>query len=96
LLLLKSFRFSFILGRILILKSSSALFYINPDGTNNLFFTPEKSIDIQSLIADPKSVDIKDIKSLKELKIKVGFTVLIVIVLFLIVMLAIYIGKDIK
>lgn len=72
------------------------VFYINPDGTNNLFFTPEKSIDIQSLIADPKSADIKDIKSLKELKIKVGFTVLIVVVLFFIVMLAIYVVKDIK
>ncbi|MDR1943182.1 MAG: hypothetical protein LBQ04_03620 [Endomicrobium sp.] len=60
------------------------------------FFTPEKSIDIQSLIADHKSADIKDIKSLKELKIKGEFTVLIVVVLFFVVMLMIYILKDIK
>jgi small nuclear ribonucleoprotein (snRNP)-like protein len=72
------------------------VFYINPDGTNNLFFTPEKSIEIQSLIADPKSADIKDIKSLKKLKIKGSFIVLIVVVFFFIVILAIYIGKDIK
>jgi hypothetical protein len=72
------------------------VFYINPDGTNNLFFTPEKSIEIQSLIADHKSADIKDIKSLKKLKIKDSFIVLIVVVLFVIVMLAIYIGKDIR
>jgi hypothetical protein len=72
------------------------VFYINPDGTNNLFFTPEKSIHIQSLIVDPKSAEIKDIKSLKKLKIKSGFIVLIVVVLFFIVMLAIYILKDIK
>jgi hypothetical protein len=86
--------FSYKIGNLTI--KPLTVFYINPDGTNNLFFTPEKSIDIQSLIADPKSADIKDIKSLKELKIKVGFIVLIVIVLFFIVMLAIYIGKDIK
>ena len=72
------------------------IFYINPDGTNNLFFTPEKSIEIQSLIADPKSADIKDIKSLKKLKIKGSFIVLIVVVFFFIVMLAIYIGKDVR
>jgi hypothetical protein len=72
------------------------VFYINPDGTNNLFFTPEKSIEIQSLIADPKSADIKDIKSLKELKIKRGWLFLIVVVLFFIIVLAIYIGKDIR
>jgi hypothetical protein len=71
------------------------VFYINPDGTNNLFFTPEKSIEIQSLIADHKSTDIKDIKSLKKLKIKDSFIILIVVVLFVIVMLTIYIGKDI-
>jgi hypothetical protein len=72
------------------------VFYINPDGTNNLFFTPEKSIEIQSLIADHKSADIKDIKSLKKLKIKDSFIVLIIVVSFVIVILAIYIGKDVK
>ncbi|MDR0978030.1 MAG: hypothetical protein LBL71_03220 [Endomicrobium sp.] len=49
------------------------VFYINSDGTNNLFFTPEKSVDIQSLVAADGNTSIKDIKPLKKLKIKFFF-----------------------
>jgi hypothetical protein len=71
------------------------VFYINPDGTNNLFFTPEKNIDIQNLVTDTKNANIKDIKNLKTIKIKGIFIVLIVLVAALIVILAAYIIKNI-
>jgi hypothetical protein len=73
-----------------------AVFYINPDGTNNLFFTSEKSIEIQSLVADGKNANIKDIKSLKTIKIKGVFIVLLILVLALIVIFAVYIVKNIR
>ncbi|MDR3306657.1 MAG: hypothetical protein LBS61_03185 [Endomicrobium sp.] len=72
------------------------VFYINPDGMNNLFFTPEKGVEIQSLITDSKNANIKDIKGLKKLRIKSFFIVAIVIASVLIVMSAIYIVKNIK
>jgi hypothetical protein len=72
------------------------VFYINPDGTNNLFFTPEKNIEIQSLVADIKNANIKDIKSLKTIKVKGIFIFLIILVIVLIVVLAIYIIKNIR
>jgi hypothetical protein len=72
------------------------VFYINPDGTNNLFFTPEKNIEIQSLVEDGKNANIKDIKSLKEIKIKGIFIVLIIAVLVFTIILAVYILKNIR
>jgi hypothetical protein len=71
------------------------VFYINPDGTNNLFFTPEKNIDIQSLVADSKNANIKDIKNLQTIKIKGIFIFIIVLVAALILILVIYIIKNI-
>jgi hypothetical protein len=72
------------------------IFYINPDGTNNLFFTPEKSIEIKSLITDNKNLNIKDIKSLKKINISTIFIIPIIILLIFIIILLVYIIKDIR
>jgi hypothetical protein len=72
------------------------VFYINPDGTNNLFFTPEKTVDIKSLIADTKNPNIKDIKNLKKLNINTTFIVPIIILLIFIIILSMYIIKNIR
>jgi hypothetical protein len=72
------------------------VFYINSDGTNKLFFTPEKSVEVQSLIPADKNTDIKDIKSLKKLKMSSFFIILIIIVLLLIIIMTVYTAKNIK
>jgi hypothetical protein len=61
------------------------IFYINSDGTNNLFFTPEEHVEIKSIIKDDKAEDIKDIKPLSKLKIKPIYIFLIIIVFVLFV-----------
>ena len=53
------------------------VFYINPDGTNNIFFTPETRIEIASVAGNEEIENIKDIKPPKKLNIKAGFAVLI-------------------
>ncbi|MDR0956807.1 MAG: hypothetical protein LBL77_02975 [Endomicrobium sp.] len=56
------------------------IFYINSDGTNDLFFTPEEHVEIKSIIRDDKSEDIKDIKPLNKLKIKPIYIFLMIII----------------
>ncbi|MDR1474410.1 MAG: hypothetical protein LBS38_01800 [Endomicrobium sp.] len=72
------------------------IFYINPDGTNNLFFTPEKSVDIKSLITDSKNPNIKDIKNLKKISISIIFIVPIIILLIFIIILSMHVIKNIR
>ena len=47
-----------------------SIFYLNPDGTGNLFYTPEAKVEIKSVLGDDPNPDIKDIKPLLKLSIK--------------------------
>ena len=49
------------------------VFYINPDGTSNLFLTPEEHVEIISVADNAQVQGIKDIKALKKFKIKSAY-----------------------
>ena len=67
-------------GNIII--DSVPVFFINPDGTNNLFFTPKQDIVVKSVLGND-SHDLKDIKALKKIKLKTVYIVLIFILAIL-------------
>jgi hypothetical protein len=72
------------------------IFYIDADGNDNLFFTPQETVNIKSVIgANTVVTDIKDIKTPVRLKIKpiYGFFITIVLIGFLIS--AIFLVKNI-
>lgn len=54
------------------------VFYINPDGSNNLFFTPAADFEIKSILGTAPAENIKDIKPLKKLPVKTIYIVLII------------------
>jgi hypothetical protein len=81
------------IGRLII--NPVAIFYINPDGTNNLFFTPEERVEVESIIKSSKAVEIKDIKRLNKFKIKFLYKVLIVATSILFVLCVLYTIKSI-
>jgi hypothetical protein len=72
-----------------------AIFYLNADGTNNLFFTPQTSFQISPMVAD-SNPNIKDLKPLKKIPIKIIFVVLIVLLIAAIVALAFVCYKEIS
>ena len=70
-----------------------AVFYINSDGTDNLFFTPEARIEVISIVGNETVQDIKDIKALKKLKVKPIYVFLTIIALVLLIICAIFVAK---
>ena len=70
-----------------------AVFYINSDGTDNLFFTPEARIEVISIVGNETAQDIKDIKALKKLKVKPIYIFLTIIALVLLIICAIFVAK---
>jgi hypothetical protein len=75
----------FKLGKLLI--EPTAVFYFNPDGTNNLFFTPYGQLEIEEIAKDNQD-SIRDIKPPK--KLPLGF--LYFSALFLSAALLIFLG----
>jgi hypothetical protein len=72
------------------------IYYINPDGTNNLFFTPQTKFEIQSLIgAGGHNENIKDIKPLLRIPIKTGWLILIIILIAGILTASLFLYKEI-
>ncbi|MDR1243813.1 MAG: hypothetical protein LBJ79_01285 [Endomicrobium sp.] len=67
-----------------VIINPNAVFFINADGTNNLFFTPKKSVVVKSILGQDNNYDIKDIKKLK--KIRLG-TMCVVLVSMLIILI---------
>jgi hypothetical protein len=67
---------------------SVPVFFINPDGTNNLFFTPKQNIVVKSVLGINSNQDIKDIKALRKIKLKTLHLLLIL----LLAMLTIVVG----
>jgi hypothetical protein len=72
-----------------------SVFYINPDGTNNLFFTPEERVEVESIAKASRAVEIKDIKRLNKFKIKPLYKGLIIVASLLLVLCALYTIKSI-
>ncbi|MDR0724331.1 MAG: hypothetical protein LBF23_04005 [Endomicrobium sp.] len=70
-----------------VVLDSVPVFFINPDGTNNLFFTPKQDVVVKSVL-DNDSNDIKDIKALKKIKLKTVYIVLICIVVILVIIVS--------
>jgi hypothetical protein len=70
------------------------VFYINPDGTSNLFLTPEKHVEIISVADNAQVQGIKDIKALKKFKIKSLHVALILFVLLLFIVYAAFTVKS--
>jgi hypothetical protein len=70
-----------------------AVFYLNSDGTDNLFFTPEAQIEVVSIVGNKAVQDIKDIKALKKLKVKSIYIFLTVIALVLLIICIISVVK---
>jgi len=73
-----------------------AVFYINPDGSNNIFFTPQSQFEIKSVMADNDAQDIKDIKPLEKLGVKTGFAFLTIILIIAAVLFAFLLYKEIR
>ncbi|MDR1418141.1 MAG: hypothetical protein LBI80_03160 [Endomicrobium sp.] len=73
-------------GNIII--DSVPVFFINPDGTNNLFFTPKQDIVVKSVLDNNSNQDIKDIKALQKIKLKVVYILLISIVVILTIIIS--------
>ncbi|MDR3112517.1 MAG: hypothetical protein LBU55_05075 [Elusimicrobiota bacterium] len=62
--------------------NSLTVFYIDVEGSDNLFFTPEKVVEIKSIVATSANTvvtDIKDIKKPTKLRIKTIHALLIII-----------------
>ncbi|MDR2860650.1 MAG: hypothetical protein LBV66_02310 [Elusimicrobiota bacterium] len=74
----------------------TAIFYLNPDGTNNLFFTPYTKVEIASLLSNGDKADIRDLKPLKKIHIKMGYVILICIIVLVIGFLIFIVYKDIS
>ncbi|MDR0822858.1 MAG: hypothetical protein LBN20_03645, partial [Endomicrobium sp.] len=74
----------------------AAIFYINPDGSNNIFFTPQTQFEIKSIIGSDEVKDIKDIKPLKKFPIKTGWLLLIIALAAICILLAIPLYKEIN
>lgn len=72
-----------------------SVFYLNPDGTNNLFFTPQSQITVESIAGEESVDDIKDIKAPKELKIKAVYTALIALSALIFVFVFVFFLRDI-
>jgi hypothetical protein len=72
-----------------------AIFYINPDGTNNLFFTPQEHVEVESIAKSSKVVEIKDIKRLNKFKIKSLYKGLIIVTSILFILCVLYTIKSI-
>lgn len=53
--------------------------YINADGSDNLFFTPEAKVEIKSVLGGQQNQDIKDIKPLVKLGIKPLYVFLMIL-----------------
>ncbi|MDR1952170.1 MAG: hypothetical protein LBQ37_01485 [Elusimicrobiota bacterium] len=71
------------------------VFYINPDGTNNLFFTPRAIFNIESVIKDSQK-GIKDIKPPSKLSLEPFYFILMILLLLIIGALVFLIYKDIS
>jgi hypothetical protein len=72
-----------------------SVLYINSDGTDNSFFTPEAQIEVESIIESGAIQDIKDIKPVKKLKIKTIYIFLISLISILFTICIISIAKTI-
>ncbi|MDR2771970.1 MAG: hypothetical protein LBB93_00700 [Elusimicrobiota bacterium] len=71
----------------------TVVFYINSDGTNNLFFTPYQTFSIVSSINDNKA-QIRDLKPPRKLSIEPFYFVLMILIILIIASLAFLIYKD--
>jgi hypothetical protein len=69
------------------------VFYINPDGDDNSFFTPQAEVEVASIVGNSPPRDIQDIKSLKKLNIK---PIYIVLIIFTLLSFAAYIAVAVK
>ncbi|MDR2066335.1 MAG: hypothetical protein LBP57_00600 [Endomicrobium sp.] len=67
-----------------VIINPNAVFFINADGTNNLFFTPKKSVVVKSILGQDNNYDIKDIKKLKKIRLGTMCVVLISMLIILI------------
>lgn len=67
--------------------SSLTVFFINPDGTNNLFFTPKQNVLVKSVVESTGSQDINDIKALRKIRLKAVYILFYFILIILIVTL---------
>ncbi|MDR3071355.1 MAG: BatD family protein [Endomicrobium sp.] len=68
--------------------------YINPDGTTNLFFTPEEHVEVESIIGNNNTQNIKDIKPLKRINVNSLYIFIIINVSILLVICVIFIIKS--
>jgi hypothetical protein len=73
-------------GNIII--DSVPVFFINPDGTNNLFFTPKQNVVVKSVLGNDGDHDIKDIKPLRKIKLKTVYIILISILAILVIIVS--------
>jgi hypothetical protein len=67
-----------------VIINPNAVFFINADGTNNLFFTPKKSVVVKSILGKDNNYDIKDIKKLKKIRLGTMYVALISMLIILI------------
>ena len=83
---------SYKLGKLLI--EPTAVFYFNPDGTNNLFFTPYGEIEIEGIVKDDQD-SVKDIKPPKKLPLGFLYFSAVALSIVLLILLAFLIYRDI-
>ncbi|MDR0617326.1 MAG: hypothetical protein LBG23_00865 [Endomicrobium sp.] len=69
-------------GEVII--NPNTVFFISADGTNNLFFTPKKSVVVKSILGKGSNFDIRDIKKLKKIRLGTMCVVLISMLIILI------------
>ena len=72
------------------------VFYLNPDGTNNLFFTPAAQIIVESVLGEAYAGDIKDIKAPAELKMKTVYVFFLLFLSAVFVFISVLLMKDIS
>lgn len=70
------------------------VFYLNPDGTNNLFFTPQSQITVESVAGDESINDIKDIKMPGKRNIKTIYIVLILLFAAAFILVLVFLIRD--
>jgi len=74
----------------------AAVNYINPDGNEEQFFTPESKFEISSVLSGGGDENIRDIKPLRKLNRDIIYIILIILVAIAAVVFAVLLLKDIK
>ncbi|MDR2708531.1 MAG: hypothetical protein LBC07_00945 [Elusimicrobiota bacterium] len=73
----------------------TAIFYLNPDSTLNLFFTPQKSLEITSVLPQGQ-IALKDIKPLHKFSLRAHHYILFFILFAALFIVIFFIYRDIK